>query len=351
MDEKKSVVTADLIPVMSKITDHKLNRSNYLDWSKTVRLYLRSISMDKHLTEDPPTGDSKDSWLCDDARLFLQIRNSIDSDVVGMINHCEFVKELMDYLAFVYLGEGNIRRMYDVCQAFYRAEKCEKSLINYFMDFKKTHEELNLLLPFSNDVKAQAAQREKMAVMSFLAGLPSEFENAKSQILSSPEISSLQDVFSRILRTENSTPISTSSAFISHTSDSKKPIYKNGNQGRNFPQNVGARGLDLSHIICRYCHGPGHFKECPKLQRKNRFNHSAHIASANAPPDSVLISADDYAKFSQYQESLKSSSASITAIADSGKPQICLLSSSSKWVIDSGATDHMTGSYDEEDYW
>ena len=41
-----------------------------------------------------------------------------------------------------------------------------------------------------------------MVVMSFLIGLPSEFETAKSQILSSSEIGSLQEVFSRILRTE-----------------------------------------------------------------------------------------------------------------------------------------------------
>jgi hypothetical protein len=46
------------------------------------------------------------------------------------------------------------------------------------MDFKRTYEELNMLLPFSPDVKVQ--QREKMVVMSFLAGLPSEFETAKS---------------------------------------------------------------------------------------------------------------------------------------------------------------------------
>ncbi|KAK5770664.1 hypothetical protein PVK06_046817 [Gossypium arboreum] len=35
-----------------------------------------------------------------------------------------------------------------------------------------------------------------MAVMNFLAGLPSEFEAAKSQILSCGEITPLQDAFS-----------------------------------------------------------------------------------------------------------------------------------------------------------
>ena len=97
--------------------------------------------------------------------------------------------------------------MYDVCKAFYRAEKEAKSLTTYFMDFKKTYEELNVFLPFSTDIKVQQTQREKMAVMSFLAGLPSEFETTKSQILSSSEIGSLQEVFSRILRTEGTSSI------------------------------------------------------------------------------------------------------------------------------------------------
>ena len=57
----------------------------------------------------------------------------------------------------------------------------------------------------------------------------------------------------------------------------------------------------------------------------------------------VRVPADEYAKFVEYQESLRTSKPSVAAIAESGNPSACLLSSSSKWVIDSGATDHMTG--------
>ena len=39
-----------------------------------------------------------------------------------------------------------------------------------------------------------------MTVMSFLASIPSEFDMAKSQILSSLEISFLQETFNRLLR-------------------------------------------------------------------------------------------------------------------------------------------------------
>ena len=108
-----------------------------------------------------------------------------------MINHCEFVKELRDYLEFLYYGKGNISCIYEACKAYYHAEKQDRTLTTYFMDFKKTYEVLNILLPLSSNVKVQQAQREQMVVMSFLAGLPPEFKTAKSHIPFSFEISSL----------------------------------------------------------------------------------------------------------------------------------------------------------------
>ena len=187
----KFVTITDMILVMSKITKQKLNWSNFIDWSKTVQVYLRSIEKDNHLTDDPLTDNTRQAWLRDDAHLFLQIWNTIDIEVINLINHSEFVKELMDYLDFLYFGKENISRIYEVCKSFYRVEKQDRTLTAYFMDFKRMYEELNVLFPFSPDVKVQQAQREKMVVMSFLASLPPEFEIDKSHILSSSEISSL----------------------------------------------------------------------------------------------------------------------------------------------------------------
>ena len=92
--------------------------------------------MASHLDKDLLTDDSKEQWLEDDAR--LQIRNSIDGKVLTLINHCEFVKELMEYLEFVYSGKGNTSLIFDVCRAFYRIEKQDRSLMELFMDYKKT---------------------------------------------------------------------------------------------------------------------------------------------------------------------------------------------------------------------
>ena len=154
-EDKKYVSAPEVVLMMSKITEDKLTSDNYLDLSKIVHLYLRSIRMVNHLIEDPPTDYSKNQWLEDNAHLFLQICNSIDGKVPTLINHYEFVKELMDYLKFVYFGKENISHIFDVCRAFYLYEKQDRSLMKFFMNYKKTYEELNVLLPFSIDVKVR----------------------------------------------------------------------------------------------------------------------------------------------------------------------------------------------------
>ena len=73
--------------------------------------------------------------------------------------------------------------------------------------------------------------------------------------------------------------------------------------------------------MCHYCHNPRYVRRnCRKLQNKNRRFQSFH-----------------------YQKSLKSTSTSITTLVESSKTNTCFISFSSTWVIDFGATDHMTG--------
>ena len=78
----------------------------------------------------------------------------------------------------------------------------------------KRHEESNVILPFSPDVKVQEDQREKMTVTGFLAALPSEYDSIRAQILSNPEVSSFQETFSRILRIKISSPTQMSNALV-----------------------------------------------------------------------------------------------------------------------------------------
>ena len=84
-EEKKLTPKLEVVPMMSKITKDKLTDSNYLEWSKTIRIYIRSVRMGGHLTKDLLANDLKEQWMEEDARLFIQICNSIDSKVLGLV--------------------------------------------------------------------------------------------------------------------------------------------------------------------------------------------------------------------------------------------------------------------------
>ena len=233
--------------------------------------------------------------------------------------------------------------MIDVCRAFYRTKKQDRSLIELFMDYKKTYEELNTLIPFSPDVKVHQDQREKMAVMGFLATLPSEYESVKTQILSSPEISSFQETFSRIRRTKTSSSIppsaspgsfqvniefippsaQMSSALVGqNVGESEKQQYRNSGPSGNFTSSGG--------VVCYYFHKPRHvIRDCKKRKSHNQRLQSTHIASTNEASDqSVQFKAEELVRFYLYQESLKSPSIPIIVIVESGNPNKCLVSSS-----------------------
>ena len=206
-----------------------------------------------------------------------------------------------------------------------------------------------MLLLYNPDIKVQQSQREQMAVMSCLAGLLPEFETTRDQVLSSPQISSLKKVYSRVLHTEGTSstpPIPYSGALVSRNNNHEtgQSHYRSGSNGGGSNSNE-TRAQGSGGVVCHYYHHPGHLKhDCRKLKYETQKAHSTHIASTNDPSEkSVLITADEFAKFSQYQESLKASSTPVTfvtAIVNSGKLNTCLLSSSSKWVIDYGATSH-----------
>ena len=98
-------------------------------------------------------------------------------------------------------------------------------------------------------------------------------------------------------------------------------------------------------VVCYYCRKSGHvIQGCKKLQYRNQRVLFAHIASfTEAFDQSVEFSADKLTRFHLYQKSLQSPSTPDSAIAESGNPNTCLVSSSSsEWVIDFGATYHMT---------
>ncbi|KAJ9541146.1 hypothetical protein OSB04_027652 [Centaurea solstitialis] len=341
----------DPIPATSRLIDNKLNGSNFFEWSKTVRLYIRGMGMASHLTSDPPSDSNQDIWLQQDAQLFVQIINSIEPSVSSLVTHCEYVKELMDYLNFMFSGQSNISRIYNVCKSFHRGEQQDRSLTTYAMEFKKVYEEMNSLLPLSTDVKAMQIQREQIAVISFLTGLRPEFDSIRSQLLNESMIPSLQETFARVLRNEefqfakpsdhNSTLVSRGGYHRGGFRGGYRGGYRGGSRGGHNDQTRDLRGLnfDSGKVECYYCHELGHTKfNCHKRLARNQRLSSAYTTTT-LEGTAVRLKDEHAHPHSLGAENPTTSTAAFVETGNSGK---CFVSSSSKWVIDSDSSDHMT---------
>ncbi|XP_031106164.1 uncharacterized protein LOC116010795 [Ipomoea triloba] len=101
---------------------------------------------------------------------------------------------------------------------------------------------------------------------------------------------------------------------------------------------------------------PGHLRsQCPKLVRPQRFANSVIKPEGHT----IVVTDEELALFNQLKVSSSppptnhdSVSSQSATFVQTGNPVACVSSSSSrKWVIDSGASDHMSGSVDEGDYW
>ncbi|KAA0038222.1 Copia protein [Cucumis melo var. makuwa] len=241
--------------------------------------------MDDHMTEDAPEDAKKKDWLRDDARLYLQIKNSIGT-------------------------KEQVHRMFEVCMQFLRAEQKAESVTNYFMRLKKITAELALLLPFSPDVKAQ--------------------------ILSDSKIPSLDNAFTRVLCFESSpNGVSIPQSSTSLISKNNNPRAPRAMDGNVHTKSYDHRKPDSTEIVCNYCRKPSHRKrDCRKLLYKNsqQSQHAQIASTCDIPEASITISANECAKLQNYQDSLQASSSS-TPIASTVVPgnTKCLLTSSTKW--------------------
>ncbi|MCR2848017.1 zinc finger CCHC domain-containing protein, partial [Heyndrickxia coagulans] len=172
--------------------------------------------------------------------------------------------------------------------------------------------ELNMVLPISVNITVQQEQREQMAVMGVLATLPATYNSARAYILASLTITSLEDAYSRVARFGVPNPASAlgqssaqpSTALVGRGGPDPKQHYA--------PPSSESRGSS-SKIICHYCKKSGHvIQDCRKLKNKNQRGTITTIASTTDTSTPTIpvshISAEEFARFQQYQASLQSSS-------------------------------------------
>ncbi|RVW93037.1 Retrovirus-related Pol polyprotein from transposon RE1 [Vitis vinifera] len=199
---------------------------------------------------------------------------------------------------------NDIQRFYKVVSDIVHVRQQDMNLSTYIGRIASLKEEFLTLMPFTNGAEAQQIQTDKFFMVLTLIGLRPDLESVRDQILASPSVPSLDDVFTRLLRLSSTQTLSTDAP-----SDSS----------------LHGRPPRTTHIAQ---------SSNPLLSRSD--------SAASSTSQSITLTGSDYDAYLRYQAA---TSASIASIAQTGNVSVCFTQSPSlgPWILDSGASDHISG--------
>ncbi|KAA0033038.1 Cysteine-rich RLK (RECEPTOR-like protein kinase) 8 [Cucumis melo var. makuwa] len=253
-------------------------------------------------------------------------------------------KDLWDTTQTFYSKRQNASRLYTLRKQVYNCKQGTLDVTTYFNKLSLLWQEMDLcretVWDTPNDSTQYAKLEEADRVYHFLAGLNPKFDNVCGRILGQRPLPSLMEVCFEVCLEEDrtnamgvlTTPTIDSAAFSARSSN--HDIDKNN--GKSIP-------------VCEHCKKQWHTKDqCWKLHGRplggkkrssNEKQNSGRAYISETTPASTSQSTDPTAS--------QTKTPTLGAIAQSGMPQsLGLISVDGKnpWILDSGATDHLTGS-------
>ena len=197
----KNPIFTSVISRSPTITSEKLIGSeNNLSWSASVELWFMGQGYEDHLItpEDATPNVDKVHWKKIDAQLCSVLWQSVDQKILLHLRAYKTCSKFWNRATVLYTND--IQRLYKVASTIVNIRQHDMDLSNYIGQIASLKEEFLTLMPLTSDVGAQQMQVDKFFMVLTLIGLHLDLETLRDQILDSPSVPSLDDVFARLLR-------------------------------------------------------------------------------------------------------------------------------------------------------
>ncbi|KAL0536299.1 hypothetical protein IC582_025242 [Cucumis melo] len=311
-NSQSNYITGSLGSSTGNFSGEKLNGQNYFSWSQSIKMFLEGRYQFGFLTGEtvrPPPGDALERlWKGEDSLIRSMMINSMEPQIGKPLLYAATAKDLWDTTQTLYSKRQNASRLYTLRKQVHNCKQGTLDVTTYFNKLSLLWQEMDLcretVWDTPNDSTQYAKLEEADRVYDFLAGLNPKFDNVCGRILRQRPLPSLMEVCFEVRLEKDRTNAM-------------------GKQWHTKDQ-------------CWKLHGrpPG-----GKKRSSNEKQNSGRAYISETTPASTSQSMDPTAS--------QTKTPTLGAIAQSGMPQsLGLISVDGKnpWILDSGATDHLTGS-------
>ncbi|KAK8956599.1 hypothetical protein KSP39_PZI000178 [Platanthera zijinensis] len=251
-----------------------------------------------------------------------------------MAMYHETAKDMWTELHSLYSGRDSLQHLYDILTDLFSLDAGGASDMTSFVARAKTLAEAWIQhQPFTNDAAAQRAQKEAACTAILMARLPPHLQSVRAQVLASSVTPSFSDVCAMLLRVPPPPDTTAPPALLQQAPPllpSPPPSTRGGRSGARG-RGRGGRGRPR----CSFCGKDGHLEATCYKKVGYPPRPTASVATDSGPPDLESVRL----QLQHLQGLLNPPSASIASVSNTGT---ACLSTGLGWIVDSGATHHIT---------
>ena len=338
-----------------QIATEKLNGSNYLEWSQYVMIFLKGKGNMGYLDGSlvvPEKADPKfKKWEEENFMIMSWLLNSMKTEIAKTCLFLKSAKAIWDKVQGTYSKVRNTARIFELKRKIGRTSQGDRSVTAYCNQLETLWQELDhnqhLQLAYSED-----SVRDR--IFEFLNGLNQEYEQLRSLVLNTETLPSLVEAFSTI-RDEGRKEVmmgsnSSESSALKIEADPITGAVAAANNRRGGPNKKDT-------LWCDFCNKAQHTRETywkihgkPDRFGKNNNRPTEKNSCANNAEHVAAASGSIFCK-AQIEELRRvlfpNSTEPTNFVAMMGKlfgiHNISFKNEPDPWIIDSGASDHMTG--------
>ena len=383
--DKTESSSVPVIQVQSKnssfSTNVTLTESNYDVWSQIMEMQIAGREKLEYLVSNTipeKTDPSYAKWYAENQKIKGWLLTSMSPEIMKRYLRLPTAHEIWNALAKAFYDGADESQLFTLNQRAFSTKQVGRPISTYYGDLVEIFQELDhrdkIVMKDPDDVIAYKKSVERLRVHIFLNGLDEEFEQIRGEILRRDSALDLKETYAYVRRdsilrnTLNGEPgHSEPSAMIARRSkyqrpQNLKPDRASGSLNHNHSIGSQNRSYEIGAArperMCTHCGETGHTKlrcyeligypewwDFSKAPRKRNLKANPHVSVAVAEPNHMFGK----------KSGKDSSSGAITGNArdtaentgadavNAGKAFHTSTSvRNSEWIIDSGATNHMT---------